>query len=83
MQRLQQYRDQLIGSKAGALGNDQFKAMIEQKLAQAASPKSRGGDRKSSKYRQSSRSIESDPDLSHDLGLSLGMNSFLGFIAHT
>ena len=40
-------------NKGWALGNEQFKAVIEQKLARAASPKPRGGDRKSRKYRQS------------------------------
>jgi len=40
-------------NKAWVLGNHRFKEMIELKLARAASPKPRGGDRKSKEYRQS------------------------------
>ena len=41
-------------NKAWVLGDDRFKEMIELKLARAAAPKTRGGDRKSKAYRESS-----------------------------
>ena len=40
-------------NKAWVLGNDRFKEMIEVKLARAAAPKPRGGDRKSKQYHDS------------------------------
>ena len=40
-------------NKAWVLGDDRFKAMIELKLARAATPQPRGGDRKSRAYRES------------------------------
>ncbi|MEA3411672.1 MAG: transposase [Pseudomonadota bacterium] len=51
-------------NKAWVLGSDHFKDKIERQLNRAASPKPRGGDRKSASYSQrkhTNRVCESDP----------------------
>jgi hypothetical protein len=49
-------------NKAWILGEDRFKKRIEEQTGRRVSPKSRGGDRRSEKYRESLKLINNfDP----------------------
>jgi len=45
----------LATNKAWVLGNDRFKEQIEKQLGRQVSPKARGGDRKSERYKTSTK----------------------------